>query len=66
MTTILPISFIIIALALLSLAVTITVGVVKLVRWLRGYLDERRVWREQRRRRERLGLVVGRRRRVWR
>jgi hypothetical protein len=30
--------------------------------WLRGYLDERRVWREQRRRQERLGLVVERRR----
>jgi Flp pilus assembly protein TadB len=62
MTTILSISLVIlIALATLSLAVTITVGVVKLVRWLRGYLDERRVWRVQRRRRERLGLVVGRR-----
>jgi hypothetical protein len=31
------------------------------VRWLRGYLDARRAWRTQRRRRERLGLVVERR-----
>jgi Flp pilus assembly protein TadB len=68
MTTLLPVSFIIlIALATLSLAVTITVGALALVRWLRGRAIERRVWREQRRRRERLGLVVERRagRRAW-
>lgn len=68
MTTILPISFIIlIALALLSLAVTITVGVLAIVRWLRGRAVERRVWRAQRRRQKRLGLVVRRAtRRAWR
>jgi hypothetical protein len=61
MTTLLPISFIIlIALAMLALAVTITVGVLAIIRWLRGYLAERRVWRAQRRRQKRLGLVVGR------
>jgi hypothetical protein len=47
-------------LALLSLAVAVLYSVLALVRWLRGYLVERRVWREQRRRQKRLGLVVGR------
>jgi Flp pilus assembly protein TadB len=61
MTALLPISFIIlIALATLSLAVTITVGALAIIRWIRGRAVERRVWREQRRRQERLGLVVER------
>ena len=52
-------------LALLSAAVAVLYIVLAIVRWLRDYLAERRVWREQRRRRERLGLVVERRRRTW-
>ncbi len=68
MTTLLSIALIILTpLAMLSAAVAVLYSVLAIVRWLRGYLDARRVWREQRRRRERLGLVVGRAtRRAWR
>jgi membrane protein implicated in regulation of membrane protease activity len=52
---------IITTLALLSFAVAVLYSVLAIVRWLRGYLDERRIWRAQRRRCERLGLVVERR-----
>jgi hypothetical protein len=53
--------------ALSILLVLTTLALPALLRWLRGYLAERRVWREQRRRQKRLGLAVERRagRRAW-